>query len=64
MYADSAGGELEAYASAAAALLGLSIRDEWWPGVVANLRIMFEQATFVSSGPGADQDVPAPVFTP
>ena len=64
MYAGTGGPELEAYASAAAALVGLRISEEWRPAVVANLRLLLEAADLVAGGPGADHDVPAFVFAP
>jgi hypothetical protein len=64
MYAEMAADGLEAYARAAGALVGLPIRDEWWPAVVTNLGVLLEQANLLADGPGADQEVPAPVFIP
>jgi hypothetical protein len=64
MYAGTGGPELEAYASAAAALVGLPITDDWWPAVITNLRLLLEAADLVAGGPGSEQDVPALVFVP
>jgi hypothetical protein len=64
MYARTGGPELEAYASAAAALVGLRITDDWWPAVTTNLRLLLEAADLVGGGPGSEQDVPAFVFVP
>lgn len=64
MYAEVDGDGLEAYARAAGALAGFPIRDEWWPVVLSNLGILLEQANLVADGPGADHEVPAPVFIP
>jgi len=56
--------EVESYARAAAAMVGITIDDDWWPGVVRHLTVMLDRAASVEAvGPeGRMPADPAPVF--
>jgi hypothetical protein len=54
--------DAEAYARAAAPLLGLPLDPADLPGVVANLRLAARMAALVQGLPLAPADEPAPVF--
>ena len=55
---------VETYALQTAALLGLPIAPEHLPGVVDNLRRLFEQAALVFEFPLDDDIEAGPVFHP
>ncbi len=55
---------IEAHARAAARLAGLTIEEAWWPGVIAHLRVLIEQARLVERHRGTDRTAPAPTFEP
>lgn len=54
--------DAEAYARAAAALVGLPLDPRHLPGVAANLRIAARMAAMVEAMPLGPADEPAPVF--
>jgi hypothetical protein len=55
--------ELGPYARAAAQLAGLTVAEEWWPGVLRFLALIVNEAAKVEAvGPVVDP--PAPVFEP
>ncbi len=56
--------ELDGYARAAADLAGLTIADEWWPGVLGFLALIVNEAAKVEAVDVAPVDQPAPVFEP
>jgi hypothetical protein len=56
--------DAEAYVEAALAALGLAVEPAWKPGVVANFQRTAEIAKAFLDFPLADEDEPAPVFTP
>ena len=55
--------DLEPYARAAARLAGLTVAEEWWPGVLRYLALIVNEAANVEAV-GAVDDPPAPVFEP
>ncbi len=55
--------DLDTYARAAAALLGLSIDPAWMPAILANLRVLHATADHVGSFPLPDEAEAAPVFS-
>jgi hypothetical protein len=55
--------ELDGYARAAADLAGLTVAEEWWPGVLRFLALLVNEAARVEAV-GAVVDPPAPVFEP
>lgn len=61
--ADTPMPDLEAYAAAAAALLGLSLDPAWTGPVVANLRVLYAAAAIVGGFPLPDTAEAAPVYT-
>lgn len=56
--------DLEAYADAAAAMIGLALDPAHRPGVILNLRRIAEQAALVMEFPLPQECEPAPVFVP
>jgi hypothetical protein len=56
--------EVEAFARAAAAALGLAIDDEWWPGVVRHLGVMLSRAAAVECFHLELPEDAAPVYLP
>jgi hypothetical protein len=54
----------EAHAEAMAKAMGLTIRPEWKPTVLANLAATYAAAELVMSFPLDDHAEPAPVFEP
>jgi hypothetical protein len=56
------GFDAEAYAKAAAALIGLPLDPAHLPGVVMNLQVAARMAALVESMPLGPADEPAPVF--
>jgi hypothetical protein len=58
----SASFDPEAYAAAAAPLLGLSLDPRWLDSVTANLRVLEKAAALVSGFPLADEVEAAPSF--
>nr|WP_210036043.1 DUF4089 domain-containing protein [Methylobacterium sp. PvR107] len=58
----SASFDPEAYAAAAAPLLGLSLDPRWLDSVTANLRVLAKAAELVSGFPLADEVEAAPSF--
>jgi hypothetical protein len=56
--------DAEAYARAAAALLGLPIRPEHLPGIVMNLQVARRMAGLVEGWELGVADEQAPVFVP
>jgi hypothetical protein len=52
--------ELETYARAAASLADLEIDDEWWPGVVRHLTVLFERAALVEAFDLDEPPLPEP----
>ncbi|WP_375273324.1 DUF4089 domain-containing protein [Methylorubrum thiocyanatum] len=61
--ADTPMPDLDAYAAAAAALLGLSLDSAWTGQVVANLRVLHAAAALVGGFPLPDTAEAAPVYT-
>ncbi|WP_372619166.1 DUF4089 domain-containing protein [Falsiroseomonas sp.] len=59
---DPAPFDAEAYARAAAALVGLPLDARHLPGVAANLRIAARMAAALEGMPLGPADEPAPVF--
>lgn len=55
--------DLDAFITANAAALGLTIRPEWRDAVRANLVVTLRMAAMVDSFPLEDECEPAPVFT-
>ena len=55
--------DLDAYAEAAAAMLGLAVEPEWRETIVANLRVLRAAADLVGAFPLPDEAEAAPVFT-
>jgi len=56
--------DAEGYVDAALAALGLEVNPEWKPGIIAHFRRTAEIAQAFLDFPLADDDEPAPVFTP
>lgn len=56
--------DVEAYVDVALAALGLTVAPEWKPAIVANFRRSAEIAQAFLDFPLADDEEPAPVFTP
>ncbi|ACB79297.1 MULTISPECIES: DUF4089 domain-containing protein [Methylorubrum] len=61
--ADTPMPDLDAYAAAAAALLGLTLDPAWTGPVVANLRVLHAAAALVGGFPLPDTAEAAPVYT-
>lgn len=55
--------EAEAVADAMAPMLGIAVRPEWRPTVVANLKATAAAARLVLDVPLEDELEPAPVFS-
>ncbi|GEP05903.1 DUF4089 domain-containing protein [Methylobacterium oxalidis] len=55
--------DLDAYAEAAAAMLGLAVEPEWRETIVVNLRVLRAAADLVGAFPLPDEAEAAPVFT-
>jgi hypothetical protein len=53
---------LEAFIEAGAAVLGLPVKAEWRPAVLANLRVTLGHAASVASFDLPDEAEPAPIF--
>lgn len=56
--------DVEAYARAAAAALGLAIDDAWWGGVTRHLEVMLSRAASLEAFPIELPDDSAAVFQP
>lgn len=56
--------DLDAYAAAGCALLGLPIAPEWRDAIRANLRVSLTLGALVGGFALPDEAEPAPVFTP
>ncbi len=56
--------EFDAYVTASAAALGLTIDDAWRAEVIANLRVLFANGTLVSNFPLGEHAEAAAVFQP
>ncbi len=56
--------DLEAYALAASALIGLPLDPQHLPGVVQNLRVAARNAAAPAAPPLGPTDEAAPVFAP
>ncbi len=56
--------ELDAYLTASATALGLSIDPAWRAGVAANLRVLFAAASLLEDAPIGPHTEPAPIFRP
>jgi hypothetical protein len=54
---------LDAFIDSSAALLGLSIKQEWRDAVRANLAVSLRMGALVMDFPLPDEAEPAPVFT-
>lgn len=54
----------EAYATAAAALLGLDLEPDWIAPIAANLRVLAAAGTLVGGFPLPDASEAAPRFEP
>lgn len=61
--ADTPMPDLDAYAAAAASLLGLTLDPAWTGPVVANLRVLHAAAALVGGFPLPDTAEAAPVYT-
>ncbi|KQQ23112.1 hypothetical protein ASF53_23180 [Methylobacterium sp. Leaf123] len=61
--ADTPMPDLDAYAAAAAPLLGLTIDPAWTGAVAANLRVLHAAAALVGLFPLPDTAEAAPVYT-
>ncbi|MCJ2031650.1 DUF4089 domain-containing protein [Methylobacterium sp. J-043] len=55
--------DLDAYAAAAAALLGLALDPAWTGAIAANLRVLHAAAALVGGFPLPDTAEAAPVYT-
>jgi hypothetical protein len=55
--------DLDAYAAAAAPVLGLTLDPAWHEAVVANLRVLHAAAALVALFPLPDTAEAAPVYT-
>ena len=54
----------EAVIDAMAPVLGLVVKPDYRPAVIANLKICFAFAALIDNFPLDDHEEPAPVFTP